>query len=161
MKVNLGTLKSKGNELVEFLEPRVGTKPTLDGGTVEIDDDGLRKGVKPRHVKTYIKRFLYMNKLRKNYRVFVAGRELTVQELELGKEEEEEREKVKEKLEKAEKEEEKAREGEEPKRKEEKPEEPEKEEPKKAKKEGKEQTEKKAKPQAKKTKAKGKAGSKD
>ncbi len=160
MKVNLGTLKSKGNELVEFLEPRVGTKPTLDGGTVGIDDDSLRKGVKPRHVKTYIKRFLYVNKLRKNYRVFVAGRELTVQELELGTEEEEEREKVKEKLEKAEKEEEKAREGEEPKRKEEKPKEPEKEEPKKAK-EGREQKEKKAKPPPRKTKAKGKAGSKD
>ncbi|MDV3292696.1 MAG: hypothetical protein LYZ70_00310 [Nitrososphaerales archaeon] len=119
MKVNLGTLKDKGDELVTFLEPRVGTKPSVSGGVLEIDDAGLRAGVKPRHVKTYIKRFLYTNKLRKNYRVFVAGRELTVQELELGEREEEEREKVKEKLEEAEKEQKEEREGQEQKKAEE------------------------------------------
>jgi len=102
LKVNLGTLKNKADELVTFLEPRVGTKPSLAGDSVEIDDGAVRKGVKPRQVKTYIKGFLYRNKLRKNYRVLVQGGELTVQELELGEKEEEEREKVKEKLEKAE-----------------------------------------------------------
>lgn len=104
MKVNLGTLKNKADELATFLEPRVGTKPSLSGDAMEIDDGALRKGVKPRHVKTYIKGFLHRNKLRKNYRVLVQGRELTVQELELGEKEEKERERVKEKLEKAEKE---------------------------------------------------------
>ena len=91
MKVTLGTLKYKGDELVAFLEPRVGTKPSLSGGEIEIEDGQLRQGVKPRHVKTYIKRFLYMNDIRKKYRVFVAGRELTVQEIELGEKEEEEK----------------------------------------------------------------------
>ncbi|MDG6909502.1 MAG: hypothetical protein JRN57_01240 [Nitrososphaerota archaeon] len=90
MKVVLGTLKGKGEELVAFLEPRVGTKPELSGDSIEIDDGSLRQGVKPRHVKTYIKRFLFMNGVRKNYRVFVAGKELTVQEIELGEKEEEE-----------------------------------------------------------------------
>jgi hypothetical protein len=103
MKVELGTLKDKAEDLVAFLEPRVGTKPTVSGSAVEIDDEGMKKGVKPRHVKTYLKRFLYINKLRKNYRVLVSGREITVQELELGEKEKEEREKVKEKLEEAEK----------------------------------------------------------
>jgi hypothetical protein len=88
MKISLGTLKDRGDELVSFLEPRVGVKPLLSGDSLEIDDEGVRKGVKPRDVKTYIKRFLFMKGVRKNYRVFVSGKELTVQEIELGEEEE-------------------------------------------------------------------------
>ena len=90
LKVVLGTLKDKGEELAAFLEPRVGTKPDLSGDTLEFDDAGVKEGMKPRQVKTYIKRFLYMKGVRKNYRVFVAGKELTVQEIELGEKEEEE-----------------------------------------------------------------------
>jgi len=93
MKVTLGTLKDKGDALVEFLEPRVGTKPSLSGGEIEIEDEQVKEGVRPRHVKTYIKRFLYMNGVRKKYRVFVAGKELTIQEIELGEKAEEEEEK--------------------------------------------------------------------
>lgn len=89
MKVALGTFKDKGDELAAFLEPRVGTKPSLSGDSMEIEDESLRTGVKPRHVKTYIKRFLYMNGVRKKYRIFVAGKELTIQEIEVGEEEEE------------------------------------------------------------------------
>ena len=98
MKVALGTLKDKGDDLVAFLEPRVGTKPSLSGGDIEIEDEKVKEGVRPRHVKTYIKRFLYMNGVRKKYRVFVAGKELTIQEIELGeKEAEEEKKKAPEK----------------------------------------------------------------
>ena len=93
MKVTLGTLKGKGDELAAFLEPRVGTKPSVSGDSMEIEDEGLRDGVKPRDVKTYIKRFLFMNGVRKKYRVFVAGKELTIQEIVLGEESEEEKEK--------------------------------------------------------------------
>ncbi|MBI3840426.1 MAG: hypothetical protein HY297_00470 [Thaumarchaeota archaeon] len=92
MKVSLGTLKNKGDELVAFLEPRVGAKPSLSGDTIELDDGSLRQGVRPRQVKTYIKRFLYMNGVRKNYRVFVSGKDLTLQEIELGGKKEEEKE---------------------------------------------------------------------
>ena len=97
MKVTLGTLKDKGEDLAAFLEPRVGTKPNLSGGEIEIEDDQVKEGVRPRQVKTYIKRFLYMNGVRKNYRVFVAGKELTIQEIELGEKAEEEAEKKQEK----------------------------------------------------------------
>jgi len=91
LKVALGTLKDKGNELAAFLEPRVGSKPSLSGDEIEFEDGSLREGVRPRHVKTYIKRFLYMNGVRKKYRVFVSGKELTIQEIEVGEEEEEEK----------------------------------------------------------------------
>jgi hypothetical protein len=98
LKVSLGTLKDKGDDLVAFLEPRVGTKPSLSGGEIEIEDEKVKEGVKPRQVKTYVKRFLYMNGVRKKYRVFVAGKELTIQEIEVGeKEEEEEKKKAPEK----------------------------------------------------------------
>jgi len=89
LKVALGTLKNKGEALVTFLEPRVGAKPSLSGDAIDIEDGSVRAGVKPRHVKTYIKRFLYINGVRKNYRVFVSGKDLTIQEIELGEEEEE------------------------------------------------------------------------
>ena len=100
MKVALGTLKEKGDQLAAFLEPRVGTKPSVSGDAIEIEDESIREGVKPRQVKTYIKRFLYMNGVRKNYRVFVAGKELTIQEIEVGEKEEEE-EKPEKKMEEA------------------------------------------------------------
>jgi len=101
LKVALGTLKDKGDDLVAFLEPRVGTKPSLSGGEIEIEDEEMKEGVRPRHVKTYIKRFLYMNGVRKKYRVFVTGKELTIQEIELGEKEEEEEKKAPEKHEEA------------------------------------------------------------
>ncbi|HYB06567.1 MAG TPA: hypothetical protein VEB87_00260 [Nitrososphaerales archaeon] len=97
MKVALGTLKDKGDELATFLEPRVGAKPSLAGDSMEIEDESVREGVKPRHVKTYIKRFLYMKGVREKYRVFVAGKELTIQEIEVGEEKEEEKKKGPEK----------------------------------------------------------------
>ncbi len=119
MKVALGTFKDKGEALATFLEPRVGAKPAVSGDAIEIEDDSLREGVKPRQVKTYIKRFLYMNGVRKNYRVFVSGKELTIQEIELGGEEEKEEEKPKKKAEAAPAEEAKPEEPEAPEEKEE------------------------------------------
>ncbi len=91
MKVVLGNLKDEGTDLLSFLEPRVGTKPTLSGSTLEIDDASVREGVKPRHVKTYIKRFLHSKGLRRKFRVLVNARELTVQELEVEEEKKEEK----------------------------------------------------------------------
>ena len=94
MKVALGTFKDKGDELASFLEPRVGTKPSLSGDSMEIEDGSLRAGVKPRQVMTYIMRVLYMNGVRKKFRIFVAGKELTIQEIEVGEEEDEKEKKA-------------------------------------------------------------------
>jgi len=89
LKVILGNLKDKGEELQTFLEPRVGTKPTLSSGELEMEDSAVRKGLKARQVKTYVKRFLHQKGLRKTFRVLVSGTQLTIQELERKGEEEE------------------------------------------------------------------------
>jgi len=101
LKISLGTIKDQGEELAAFLEPRVGVKPSVSGDTLEMEDGSIREGVRPRHVKTYIKRFMYMKGVKKKYRVFVSGRELTIQEIELGEEEEKEEKKRKEEAAKA------------------------------------------------------------
>lgn len=95
MEIQLGTLKESGEELATFLEPRVGAKPALSGDKITVDEGSVRSGVRPRHVKTYIKRFLHTKGLRKKYRVLVQGKQLTIQELE-GAPEEEKEEPVKE-----------------------------------------------------------------
>ena len=92
MKILLGTLKDKGDDLAAFLEPRIGVKPEVGGGELDIEDSSIRKGVRSRHVKTYIKRFLSMEKVRDDYRVLVESGELRLVELE-GEEEEEKEEK--------------------------------------------------------------------
>ena len=91
MKVVLGGLKDRAEELQNFLEPRVGMKPSVSGGELEMEDSAIRKGVKPRQVKTYVKRFLHQKGLRKTFRVLVNGSQLTIQELEREEEEKEEK----------------------------------------------------------------------
>lgn len=93
MKILLGTLKDKGDDLAAFLEPRIGVKGDVSGGELEIEDKSLKEGIRSRHVKTYIKRFLSIEKVRKDYRVLVEGGELRLVELEGEPEEEEEDEK--------------------------------------------------------------------
>ncbi len=93
MKILLGTLKDKGDELAAFLEPRIGVKPEVGGGELDIEDSSVKKGVRSRHVKTYIKRFLSIEKVRSDYRVLVDSGELRLVELEAEEEEEEKEEK--------------------------------------------------------------------
>ena len=95
MKILLGTLKDKGDELAAFLEPRIGVKPETGGGELDIDDKSLKEGIRSRHVKTYIKRFLSIEKVRDDYRVLVDSGELRLVELEGEEEEEEEKEEEK------------------------------------------------------------------
>jgi sRNA-binding protein len=101
LKISLGTIKDQGEELAAFLEPRVGVKPSVSGDALEMEDGSIREVVRPRHVKTYIKRFMYMKGVKKKYRVFVSGKELTIQEIELSEEEEKEEKKRKEEAAKA------------------------------------------------------------
>jgi hypothetical protein len=101
MKILLGTLKDKGDDLATFLEPRIGVKPEVSAGELDIEDESLRKGVGSRHVKTYIKRFLSIEKVRSDYRVLVDSGEFRLVQLEReeGEEEEAKRSKEKEKKE--------------------------------------------------------------
>jgi hypothetical protein len=110
MKIILGTFKDNADELAEFLEPRLGAKPEVSGGEISVGDDSIKKTVNTRHVKTYVKRFLWKKGERKNYRVLVEGKELRLIELEPSEAEKEEREKLEEKeKERAKKEEETAK----------------------------------------------------
>ncbi|MDA4114174.1 MAG: hypothetical protein OK474_09030 [Thaumarchaeota archaeon] len=93
MKIILGTFKDSGDELAEFLEPRLGAKLDVSGGELSVDDDSMKKTVNARHVKTYVKRFLWKKGERKNYRVLVEGKELRLIELEGTEAEEEEKKK--------------------------------------------------------------------
>jgi|SRR5208283_2255002 len=111
MKIILGTFKDNAAELAEFLEPRLGAKPEVSGGEITVADDSMKKAVKTRHVKTYVKRFLWKKGERKNYRVLVEGKELRLIELEPSEAEQEERKEQEEKeKERAKKEEESAKE---------------------------------------------------
>ncbi len=160
MKVVLGGLKERAEELQTFLEPRVGVKPNVKAGELEMEDSAVRKGVKPRQVKTYVKHFLHQKGLRKTFRVLVSGSQLTIQELE-GKEEEEE-EKIEKKVAPEKKEEVEAVKEEEMKVEKEAPAPPKKEAPKEKKKEApeertKEKPKEKKAPEAKKKPAKKKS----
>ncbi len=93
MKIVLGTFKDNADELAEFLGPRLGAKAAVTGGELSFDDDEIKKTVKSRHVKTYVKRFLNRKGERHNYQVLVEGNELRMIELEREKEEEETKEK--------------------------------------------------------------------
>ncbi len=88
LKILLGALRDKADELVSFLEPRVGTKPSSTGSEIAIEDSSVRQGVKPRHVKTYVKRFLHKTGQRRAFRVLVAGSELSIVQLEGAEEKE-------------------------------------------------------------------------
>jgi hypothetical protein len=92
MKIILGTFKDNADELAEFLAPRVGGKAEVGGGELNFDDAGVKKTIKSRHVKTYIKRFLNKKGERANYQIQVEGQQLRLIELE-GPEEEKEEEK--------------------------------------------------------------------
>jgi len=95
MKIVLGEFKDEGVDLATFLEPRIGTKANSSGGEIDIDDDSVRKQVKPRHVKTYIKRFLHKKGERDHYKILVEGNELTLVYLEEAGEKEKEKEEKK------------------------------------------------------------------
>ena len=105
MKIILGEFKDNGDELAAFLEPRIGVKPKSSGGGLDIDDESVRKEVKPRHVKTYIKRFLLKQGDRKQYKIIVEGRDITMVYLEREEEEEKEKEEKKREEERAKREE--------------------------------------------------------
>jgi hypothetical protein len=98
MKIVLGTFKDNADELAEFLGPRVGAKAVVNGGEIEFGDEDVKKTIKPRHVKTYVKRFLNRKGERANYQILVEGGELRMIELE--KEEEEEKEEMEKEREK-------------------------------------------------------------
>jgi hypothetical protein len=102
MKIILGTFKDEADELAKFLGPRVGIDPSVSAGELDFDDEKVKKTIKSRHVKTYVKRFLNKKGERANYQIQVEGKQLRLIELEKSGEEEEEGKKKKKAAPKAE-----------------------------------------------------------
>ena len=86
MEIQLGDLKNKAADLVKFLDEKAGIKSKVEGDKVEIEGEDLQKS----QVKTYLKRFLHVNKSRKDHKVSIKGDAIKVLTLEAEEEGEEE-----------------------------------------------------------------------
>lgn len=86
MEIHLGDLKDKSADLVKFLEEKAGIKSKAEGDKVELEGDKLRKA----DVKTYLKRFLHVNKSRDDHRISIAGDTIKVLAVEMEEAKEEE-----------------------------------------------------------------------
>ena len=68
VSINLGPLKDRSNDLIAFLEEKVGVKPELEGDMITFKE-GEKEPPHAGLIKTYLKRFLHREGLRKRYRV--------------------------------------------------------------------------------------------
>lgn len=85
MEIHLGDLKDKSADLVKFLEEKAGIKSSAADDKVSIEDEDVRKS----EVKTYLKRFLHVNKSREGHRISVDGDTIKILSVEMEEEEEE------------------------------------------------------------------------
>ncbi|MGQ9718340.1 MAG: hypothetical protein ACUVWK_00565 [Nitrososphaerales archaeon] len=86
LKIELGDLKEKGDDLATFLEKRLKIKSSIEGGLIIFSNEETKAKLKKSIVKTYLKRYLYANDLRDNYRIFVKGNELQLIKMEVKEE---------------------------------------------------------------------------
>ncbi len=71
VKIELGDLKDKSEDLAAFLEKRLMIKPSIEGSTIILDDTKSKVKLKKSLLKAYLKRYLHINELRKSHRVLV------------------------------------------------------------------------------------------
>lgn len=71
LKIELGDLKDKGEDLANFLEKRLKLKPSIETSSLVLDDAKSKVKLKKGLLRTYLKRYLHINDLRKSYRVLV------------------------------------------------------------------------------------------
>lgn len=76
LKIELGDLKEKSEELANFLEEKLKIKPSIEASSLVLDDTELKVKLKKSLLKTYLKRYLHINDLRRSYRVLVKEDEL-------------------------------------------------------------------------------------
>lgn len=78
LKINIGNLKEKNQDLITFLEEKLKIKSSKEGDKIIFEDEESK--LKKPLVKTYLKRFLHKNNF-KDYRVLVKGNEMKIVEL--------------------------------------------------------------------------------
>jgi len=73
LKIDLGGLKGKDNDLLIFLKEKLGVEVSFSqaDNSMLLDNSSRKKPLKASTVKTYVKRFLHKEGLRQKYRVFV------------------------------------------------------------------------------------------
>lgn len=81
LKIDLGKLKERSDDLATFLEEKLSIKPSMEGDEIILKDEEAKAKLKKSSVKTYLKRYLHINDLRRSYRVLVESDELKFVEL--------------------------------------------------------------------------------
>ncbi|MGQ9469364.1 MAG: hypothetical protein ACUVTD_06010 [Nitrososphaerales archaeon] len=76
LKIELGDLKEKSEDLAKFLEEKLKIKPSIEVSSLVLDDTKSKVKLKKNLLKTYLKRYLHMNDLRRSYKVLVKKDEL-------------------------------------------------------------------------------------
>jgi len=73
--IKMNELKDFAQNLASFLKERIGVEASVQDDRVMVSK-GSRSGMTARKLKVYLKRFLYLQGLRKKYRVLVKGSEM-------------------------------------------------------------------------------------
>lgn len=76
LAIKMNELKGLTQSLVDFLKERVGLHVTVQNDTL-IVSKGDGEEVSARRLKVYLKRFLYLEKLRGKYRILVKSGEIS------------------------------------------------------------------------------------
>jgi hypothetical protein len=76
VKIHLGKMKNRGSEIGAFLEEKLGVAAVVEGSSITIGD--VDNTVRVRDVKTYLKRYLHREGLKKEARTRVEGGELNI-----------------------------------------------------------------------------------
>ena len=78
--IKMNELKDLTQNLASFLKERVGVEASVQDDKVMVSK-GSRSEMTARRLKVYLKRFLYLQGLRRKYRVLVKGSEMNFIEL--------------------------------------------------------------------------------
>jgi len=70
VNVDISTLESDAkDEVVSFIESKLPVKIERDGDTLSFEDKDDRTHVSSPEIRTYLKRFLHKNELKRRYRI--------------------------------------------------------------------------------------------
>jgi len=78
--IKMNELKDLTQNLASFLKERIGVEASVQDDKVMVSK-GSRSEMTARRLKVYLKRFLYLQGLRRKYRVLVKGSEMNIVKL--------------------------------------------------------------------------------
>tara|TARA_B100001971_G_C17995323_1_gene434422 strand:+ start:202 stop:468 length:267 start_codon:yes stop_codon:yes gene_type:complete len=79
VQINLGKSKVNGDDIVSLLNEKLGSSAVLEGKKILFEDED--KPVRMKDVKTYLKKYLHHEGLRKQIRILVDKGEINFVEL--------------------------------------------------------------------------------